>query len=140
MRHTIATNVFDTDSYSYADYLDYCEANMITPAENKSAEYYEWVYEEIAVNFTADMEAIKDFDAYNNPVTVRGSLGLWDGVHEIVPKEMETVYDAILVCIGSSDVAEVEVEWNNGVIVVRAYHHDGVNVFEIGGELPYLYD
>lgn len=136
MRHIIATT---SDRYSYEDYLDYCEGNRMTPAEDGSAVFYEWCQEDAESCFLEDLENIKEF--YDEPVIVRGTLGLWDGKHEIVPSRKESVYDAIKDCYSGCE--DVDVEWDDGVIVVRAYHHDGCNVFEIcaedDGYLKYLY-
>jgi len=137
MKHTIATT--SIDGYSYDDYLEYCEGNRMTPAEDGSSVFYEWCHEEAEVSFSEDMANIEEF--YDEPVIVRGTLGLWDGRHEIVPTRKESVYDAIKDCYSGCE--DLDVEWDNGVIVVSAYHHDGCNVFEItaedGGPLKYLY-
>lgn len=137
MKHTIATTVNDPMGFDYQDYLDYCEANCRKPAAEDSDEFYDWISEETAYNFENDMYNIKEFKPYQQPVVITGTLGLWDGKHDICPVEKESVYDAIYAC--ADGCAEIEVEWEDGIITVYGYHHDGTNIFKIGKNLPYLY-
>ena len=127
-KFTILTN--STDGFDYDEYVDFCEVNGIEPQGEDSDAFYEWCEEESQVNFECDMENIKDCKQYNVPVVVTGSLGLWDGRHEIVPTRMDSVYDAIQKCI-SNDICYVDVEYNDGEIKVSAAHHDGTNHFTI---------
>jgi hypothetical protein len=79
----------------------------------------------------SDMENIEDCKAYNVPVVVMGTLGLWWGRPEIKPERYESVADAINDCIVRSDTQDAHVEFNDGVILVDCYHHDGCNSFTI---------
>lgn len=143
MKRTIATTVNGAVGYEYEDYLEFCEMNRLTPVQKDSAEFYEWVDEAVSINYDSDMENIKFCDAYNVPVVVTGTLGLWDGSHEILPRKFDSVHDAIVRCFSQS-INDIEVIWEDGTITVYAYHHDGTNVFEINAEsgesLPYLYE
>ena len=139
-RHNILTN--RTDGFTYEDYLEYCEDMGITPAEEDSEEYYEWCEDETETNYECDLENIETCKAYKVPVVINGSLGLWDGTHTIAPVECDSVYEAIMKCIGR-DIAYIDAEYEDGVIYVSVSHHDGVNYFEITakeGKLPYLYN
>lgn len=143
MKRTIATTVNGAVGYEYDDYLEFCEMNRMTPGQKDSVEFYEWVDEEVSINYESDMENIKFCDAYNVPVVLTGTLGLWDGRHEILPIRFDSVHDAIVRCFSQS-IQDIEVIWEDGTIKVYAYHHDGTNVFEINAEseekLPYLYE
>ena len=137
MRRTIATTVNNPRDFDYWDYVEFCEINNIEPAPEDSDDFYDWAAEETAADFDEDMANVKGFKPYQRRVTITGTLGLWDGRHEISPVERESVYDAIMAC--ADGCADIEVEWEDGVITVYGHHHDGTNVLKIGNDLPYLY-
>lgn len=141
MKRMILTT--DVEGFTYDEYLDYCEANGFKAAEEESSAFYEWAQEEVDINYESDMDNIVNFGPYNVPVLITGELGLWNGRHEIVPVEKDSVAAAIEACFGRS-INDINVEWIDGEIIVHAYHHDGTNVFTInakdGGNLPYLYE
>lgn len=59
---------------------------------------------------------------------VKGSLGLWNGIHDIIPREFGDIRDAIYACLeDSNDIYEDRY----GNLHVDAYHHDGCNRFVI---------
>ena len=128
--------------YDYAEYEQFCEDNEIEPKGENSTDYYNWCSEMASDDYECDMENIKDHKPYNIPVTITGVLGLWDGKHEIIPVEEDSVYDAINKCFGR-DINDIKVFYEDGAIRVLAMHHDGTNVFYIkptnGGRLKYMY-
>lgn len=141
-RFIIVTTMFDPKDYFYSDYEEECEMNDREPQGEASDDYWDWMAETAQLNFDEDMDAIKRYEQYNVPVVIEGSLGLWDGRHEIEPMETGSVYSAITDIIGR-DVNDIEVFFDDGHIEVLAHHHDGTNVFTIsaadGKALPYLY-
>ena len=126
--YTILTT--SADGFEYEDYLEFCEANGIEPYDEDSDHFFEWCQEESNFNFEADMDNIHSCKQYNVPVLVTGSLGLWDGRHEITAKVFPTVYDAIQAMLGR-DIRDIEAKFEDGAINVWAYHHDGCNSFTI---------
>jgi hypothetical protein len=98
-------------------------------------------------NYEADMENIKYCKQYNVPVRIEGTLGLWNGRHDIEPYAKNSVYDAINWCIGR-DTQDIDVFYDDGHIEVQCHHHDGTNTFYIYAvsdnnrkkRLPYLYN
>lgn len=143
-RYEIATTKLD--GFTYEEYKLWCKENGTRPKKDGSQEFYDWRVSESRFNFECDMDNIKCFEAYNVPVMVTGTLGLWDGRHEIVPTRKESVHEAIEACFGRS-INDIVVSWVDGEIVVRALHHDGTNVFSINAlsedgqkSLPYLYE
>ena len=129
-RFTLAQT--DTEeAFTYEDYLAWCEENDITPCGEDSGDFYDWREEEARNNWDADLMNIEYCKEYNVPVVIRGELGLWDGKHTILPERKESVIDAIERCVGGGDIHNALVEWNDGVITVEAYHHDGCNIFTI---------
>jgi len=132
-KFTILKSEVDTDDFSREDYIDFCEENGI---EDGVGDYFEegffnWCAEETKANYEADMDNIESCSEYNVPVVVTGTLGLWWGRPEIKPERFESVADAIHDCIERSDSHDVFAEYNNGVITVDCYHHDGCNSFTI---------
>ncbi len=132
-KFTILSTEIDFDAFDEEDYIVFCEDNGI---EAGVGDYFEegfrdWCAEETRVNYEADMDNIKTCREYNIPVVVTGTLGLWWGRPEIKPERYESVADAIHRCIAGSDSRDVFVEYNDGVITVDCYHHDGCNSFTI---------
>lgn len=118
---------------TYADYVDFCEANEITPAPEDSNDYYEWESDEtqrLAEDFFENLRYVK----FDTPVIITGSLGLWNGRKEIYPMVVEStdkpsLYNAVMKCVNGMD--DFKVELSEGEIVVHGYHHDGTNIFTI---------
>ena len=128
------TLIDTTDSgLTYQDYVEFCEANEITPSTEESDEYYEWESEEtqqFAEDFFCNLKYVK----FDTPVIITGSLGLWNGRKEIYPMLVESsehpsLYNAVMKCINGMD--DFKVELSEGEIVVHGYHHDGTNIFTI---------
>ena len=126
-KFVILTSRYDEDGFDWADYEEFCEVNGYTPTKKG---YTQWVAQEIQDNYEQDLENIKDCKQYNVPVLITGRLGLWDGSHEIVPVVETSVHSAIKRMLGR-DINDIDAEFNDGKIIVNAYHHDGTNTFEI---------
>lgn len=127
-KFTLATN--EVEQFTYEEYEDWCVDNDIEPESDTSAEFFEWCAEEAQENWDCDMDNIESCKQYQVPVVIRGELGLWDGKHTILPERQESVYDAIQRCIGR-DTNQATVMWDDGAVIVYAYHHDGCNIFTI---------
>ena len=125
----ILTSEVEASGFTREDYEEWCKDNGITPGNDD--DFYEYCAEETQLNYEADMDNIESCSEYNVPVVVTGTLGLWWGRPEIRPERFESVADAIHRCINGSDCNEVFVEYNDGVITVDCYHHDGCNCFTI---------
>ena len=128
----------------YADYVDFCEANEITPSDENSNDYYEWLGEErnrMVEDFFDNLKYCK----VDTPVLIEGTLGLWNGTRSIYPMLMEStdyniyngkgrwdnpsVYKAVSKCVSGMD--DFKVEFADGQLIVHGYHHDGTNTFTI---------
>ena len=62
-------------------------------------------------------------------VVILGTLGLWDGKHEIEPFVCDDIEKAINKCICKAD--DYIIKQENGFVLVESYHHDGINEFMI---------
>lgn len=99
-----------------------------------SKEYYDWMYRVTQENWENDLENIDEEKAYNVPVVLTGSLGLWDGNHSIVAEMFDSVGDAIRKIINNgsgSTCCDFDIEYVDGHIKMLHHHHDGTNSFMI---------
>lgn len=128
MKYTILTT--DVEGFTYDEYLDWCDVNGVEEGDEESGEFYEWAAEEARINYESDIENIRDFAGYNVPVVICGTVELWNGHHEIVPIRTESVYDAIRKCFERC-IDDINVVWEDGLITIYAYHHDGTNIFNV---------
>lgn len=119
------------DEFTYDEYLEWCEEMGIEPAEENSVEYYQWCNEESQANYEADRDNLEEVEIADETFVVTGSLGLWDGKHEVHPTFVDGLLKAIDYCSRGSEDMKAELDIKAGVINVYGYHHDGTNCFEI---------
>ena len=146
MSKKIYTLLDTTEMFEYADYVEFCEANEITPEPENSKGYWDWVSEERSCNVDDFMLNLRHVKINDEPVIITGTLELWNGTREIYPMLVESsdyekcndgtweyknpaIKKAIEKCMNGMD--DVKVEYANGEIVVHGYHHDGTNIFTI---------
>ena len=115
--------------FTYDEYKDVCEDNDWEVHEENSSDYWE----QINILSEWDWDAFisnMEYSKYgNDKVMIVGTLGLWDGRHNIKAEVANNVVDAIEKCVGSSD--DVEVRLIDGHLEVIGKHHDGTNCFDI---------
>lgn len=75
-------------------------------------------------------EIQESLDCINGSVTVSGTLGLWDGTHDIVPETFDSFDSALVKCIGR-DIDNVILKYDDKQYYLECYHHDGTNNFTI---------
>ncbi len=124
----------DTDQYTYEDYKEWCdECDVDCIYEEGSTEFYDWVHEQIDEDINCDKINMKDSEYAERNFIITGSLGLWDGKHNIKPVFCHGLCEVIDKCIEGRDIWDYDVFLNDDedYITVHAKHHDGTNVFEI---------
>jgi hypothetical protein len=126
---TILSNEINLEDFERSEYEGWCEDNGITPGNDD--DFFGWCADCVQNYYEADMDNIESCAEYNVPVVVTGTLGLWWGRPEIRPERFESVADAIHRCINGSNCVEIHAEYDDGVITVDCYHHDGCNCFTI---------
>lgn len=114
---------------TYEEYVEDCSSRDVEPQGENSSDYWDFVAEYHVYDWDDFKSNLKYSKEANAPVLVSGKLGLWDGTHTIYPMKCDSLIDAIQKCANSADNIKVEVDC--GVIHVYAYHHDGVNNFDI---------
>lgn len=80
-------------------------------------------------------EIIEDVCAQfgEGPVTIKGTLGLWDGKHEIQPVNCPDIMTAIQKCIGNDGeiTRSSNISYDGDVVNLIVSHHDGQNIFKL---------
>lgn len=133
----------------YEDYVENCEINDCEPAEEDSQDYWDWVNETRAM-YWDDLKMNMCYSKIDYPLIITGSLGLWDGRHTIQPMiiesegygrkfttcdytgyELPSIKKAVEKACSGRSVEDFDVTYEDGVIYVNCYHHDGTNRFEI---------
>jgi hypothetical protein len=100
-----------------------------TQYDEDSERFLNWLYDSLSMDWDDLMTNIK-YDKNNNvDCVVVGSLGLWDGRHDIDAKHFPTLDRAINTCVSGCDY--IIITENEGVINIKGIHHDGTNNFEI---------
>lgn len=113
----------------YMEYKEYCEANECEPQVEDSQDYWDYVVEIKSMEYNDFISNMKNSTQVNKPCLLTGSCGLWNGKHEIIPHKFSDALSAIKKAYGSCD--DLIVKQEDGIIKVKALHHDGSNRFEI---------
>ena len=121
--------VYSTEDY----YYNKLDEDGLPVYEEYGEEYDNWLSSE-------DFESLftsLDFDKKHGgdkrnfaKVKVYGSLGLWDGRHDILPVECDTYEEAIQKCINNIDSFEIY-QAGRWTLYIDAHHHDGTNHFKL---------
>ena len=121
--------LYTTRTISADEIAEYCDINeMEQPAED-SENFYDIVYHLRDMDISDFFDNIKYSKWRDKYCLIVGTLGLWDGKHEIIPTLVQGIDNAISKCVGESDDCKIYVEDNT--IKVAAYHHDGTNTFSV---------
>ena len=107
------------------DFEDYLASENIT---DDDISFEEWKEDELDADWNDLLDNIK-YGGFNNKCIVEGSLGLWNGRHDITPLICDTLTSAITKCVGEGIFVEIWLE--NGSLNVSSTHHDGTNEFQI---------
>lgn len=131
----MSRTLYDNHNINYTEWFEgfkeYCVDNDIDHTQyNEDSEYFHnWIYDILSMDWDDLMCNIK-YDKNNNvDCVVTGSLGLWDGRHDIGTKHFPTLDRAINACVSGCDY--IIITENEGVINIKGIHHDGTNCFEI---------
>ena len=126
--------MYDNHNINYDDWFEdfkyYCEDNGIdhTQYDEDSQAFFDWLWDTLNMEWEDFIYGIKHNKDNNVDCVVVADLGLWYGRRDAV-KHFSTLEDAIYASIKDCDYITIKLE--DGVIKVRASHHDGTNHFEI---------
>lgn len=118
-----------TSIIEYDVYIEHCEINDLTPQGEDSEDFYNVAREYQVLEFDDLLTNLRYCKANNYKWVVSGTLGLWNGRHEIEPKLFNNLINALNACFGKCD--DIIITKSHSVIKVTALHHDGRNYFEL---------
>ena len=110
-----------------------CMDESEMPTED-SDEFRCWQNEEDCANYQDLLQAVYAYDNKCNDANgyvISGTLGLWDGRHDIALVIVDSLEKAIEKCVNNMDYIEIMYDDEKCEIVVRVSHHDGTNAFTI---------
>lgn len=122
-------NIRDKDYYD--SYVEECRDNGIEPRDMDSHEFLQWAVEDSQNMVEDDLGNLRCSPALKGVWCITGTLGLWDGRHEVSPVFCESVTDAITLCRRTADDHHLTVSHDEGLIRVDVTHHDGTNSFDL---------
>lgn len=129
----IEITLFSNRDYDFDEYKEYYKENLELTDEEMEDVSDERIWNYIsdckAIEFNALLINLKHGDYADCPCVIMGSLGLWNGRHEIYATPTNDFEEAIRKCVKDCDY--IEVCQVGGHIEVSASHHDGTNHFEI---------
>lgn len=131
----MSRTLYDNHNINYTEWFEefkgYCMDKDIdhTQYNEDSERFLNWLYDTLSMDWDDLMTNIKCDRNNNVDCVVVGSLGLWDGRHNIDAKHFPTLDRAINACISGCDY--IIITENEGVISIKGIHHDGTNNFEI---------
>lgn len=114
-------------AWNYDAYLQMCHDLEEEPFSEDSAEFGDWRAWQMEEGLNDFLELLKAKKLLDRKIVVSGYLGLWDGEHEIYPKEFSNFSPALTAMIGDSGGYQIFRE--NRQMRFESYHHDGTNVF-----------
>lgn len=122
----------DITKYSYEYYVQCCEANDIEPVEEDSSEFWDWCAQEARYDYDASKDNLAACKLKDRLFAVTGKLGLWWGQPDIVQQTCKGLLECIEKCNGR-DINDIEAVLDTvaGCVTVRAFHHDGTNVYNL---------
>lgn len=123
--------LFTTDNeFEYGDYLDFCEANGLSPLPEDSPEFSQWCDEEALAYYDEDITACKDSANLNRRFVITGSVGRWNGRFNIVPVFCRDFEEVIRRTTGG-DILAVTATYDTRCIHFECSHHDSTNSYDI---------
>ena len=127
----MATKMYldSTSEISIDEIKDSCECNDNDVPEEDTEAYYD-IVTHLQTTDVDDFFGNLRYSKYNNkPCIIVGTLGLWDGRHDIYPTYQNSIEDAISNCIEHADDYKIYID--DDTLKVSVYHHDGSNHFSI---------
>ena len=129
--------LYTNDAPTYEQFKEYCEeyenmTNEEIPAED-SQEFICWANNEQQAEWEDFITTLKEYadKQKGDGFMITGSLGLWDGRHDIYPAFVKTLRAAVEKCTSNGDYIKIELDKKLHVIEVAVTHHDGTNLFTI---------
>lgn len=135
-KHLLYTTDAKKAGYTFEEYKNWLiESGNVSYEEipyKEDEDFYEWANQSLTDDYHAFESNVKHCE-YNTECYVTGSVGAWDGRHEIMKTECDSLLRAIRKCIDDQD--DFEIFANGNAVYVDSYNHDsqyhGGNHFKI---------
>lgn len=138
MRQTL----FNSEPFEVEDWMreEYKEIHGEAGTDSEVMDAYTDKIEDFIMNMTCARDKADEL-LRNCPVVVSGTLGVWNGTHELAPTVFKNFESALFACLRDAIYADIYKEFSK--LIIRNMHHDGTNVFELRflntlGESRYL--
>lgn len=132
---TLFTTELDFSDANMSAYReDLAVANECEPEDISDDEVYDSMHEDINCDWENFQHDVRAYDKKfpNAKYCITGSLGLWDGRHEIIPVVVRSLEAAINKCYGNDSTSDYTVEEDQyGKLHITYSHHDGSNYFVV---------
>ena len=118
---------------------EHCELNEIEVPEEGSSEYWDWVATFQEWDWQDFVENLKCSRRRPEKVVITGTLGLWDGRHEIVPVLTDMDDPEKFLGLFTRNCGcdyRVRVGYDEDGLYVSTSHHDGTNCLHIREVTP----
>ena len=122
------------NTYSYENYVEYCNETEQEPSERDSEDYNNWVHDMVDLDFDDFFANLKYSTEEKNGghYMITADLGRWYGRRSgYKDKIYNSISEAIKDALSCSDYWDYKVEFDNGVVVVYGYHHDGTDIMYV---------
>lgn len=110
---------------AYNEYKDWCEINNFAPNEKDSADFWDWVNDNIELNIECDFDNMAYSKIKDRMFVITGAIQRWNGRPTIKPVFMRGLVDVIKKIWGSGDRHFlIELDTKEGIITSRLWCHD----------------
>lgn len=122
------------NAYSYENYVEYCHETEQEPDSKDSSGYWDWVHDMSELDYDDFFENLKysKEEKENGHYMITADLGRWNGRRiGYKDKIFNSISEAIKDALSCSDYWDYKIEFDNGVVVVYGYHHDGTDIMYV---------
>ena len=128
---TTELDLSDENIQAYKEEI--AECNDLELDDVSDDDVYRLMYDDVDIdwdNFRSDCNVYDRKHRFSSYV-VEGSLGLWDGRHNVIGESADLL-GALDICIDNDSMSDIVIKEDQfGSMVVEYHHHDGCNIFTI---------
>jgi len=117
------------DAEYYSQYAENCRMNGTEPGGTDSQAFTDYAVRDCRTDTEDTLDNLRNSPAAGGVWCITGSVGRWDGRHEIMPYFADGLAGAITVC--SQSCEDLTAEYDTTAVYVTASHHDGRNSFTL---------
>ena len=110
------------------EYAECHDDERVLNSADVDSSFYAWVWDCLNEDWEALLSNIH-YSKIDGECVILGSLGLWNGRHDVGAVKANSLIEAIKKCVGSS--AYTIIKLVDGHLNITSIHHDGCNYFDI---------